>query len=323
MSAAPRSIGVAVITHRAVSLLPQCLPPLFRSPLRPKILVVNSSSNDGTVECARGLGADVMEIPRAEFNHGTTRELARRTLGTDVVVMLTPDAKLLGSEMLDHLVQPILRGEASVSYARQVPHACADFFEAFPREFNYPDKSEFRSIDDGKRLGPAAFFCSNACAAWSYAALDAIGGFVPTLSLEDTIATARLLRAGHRIAYCANAVVAHSHRYSLAQEFRRHFDTGYVRAQQKFLLLADGCDERRGAAYSTGLLRRLLSRRPWLIPYGIAHLASKYFGYRVGFHGHRLPVWLKRCLSAQDYYWQHYAAPAELPVSDAEPRAAT
>src|SRR6202007_3283226 len=104
--------------------------------------------------------------------------------------------------------------------------------------------------------------------------LDEIGGFSPTLSLEDVIASARLLHVGHRIAYCAYAVVAHSHRYTLAQEFRRHFDTGYVRAQQRRLLFTDGGDERRGAAYGTAMMRRLLREKPWLVPYGVAHLLS-------------------------------------------------
>ena len=46
------SIGVIVVTHRAREHLEHCLPPLFRSPLRPRVLVVNSSSSDGTVELA-------------------------------------------------------------------------------------------------------------------------------------------------------------------------------------------------------------------------------------------------------------------------------
>jgi rhamnosyltransferase len=153
-------------------------------------------------------------------------------------------------------------------------------------------------------MGPRAFFCSNVCAAWSNAALDEIGGFSPTLSLEDTIAAAKLLSAGHRMAYCADAVVAHSHRYTLAQEFRRHFDTGYVRAQHRGLLFAGGGDERRGAAYGTAMMKELLRERPQLVPYGAVHLITKYAGYRAGFHGHRLPLSVKRLLSSQEYYWQ-------------------
>ena len=80
-------VGVVVVTHRARQHLPHCLPALQRSPLRPRILVVNSSSHDGTVELARELGAETLVVPRRSFNHGLTREQARRCLGTPVVVM--------------------------------------------------------------------------------------------------------------------------------------------------------------------------------------------------------------------------------------------
>jgi rhamnosyltransferase len=301
------SVGVAVITHNAVSLLPSCLPALLSSPLRPRVLVVNSSSQDGTVELAREMGAETLAIPRNEFNHGATRERARRALGTDIAVMITPDARPLGPELVGNLVRPIAEGLASVSYARQLPHDGADFFEAFPRHFNYPAQSEIRSVDDLKRLGAYTFFCSDSCAAWSNAALDSLGGFESTLSLEDTIAAARLLRAGHKIAYCADAMVKHSHRYSLMQEFKRYFDTGYVRALHRDLLVAGG-DERRGAAFGSRMLGELARGQPYLLPYGVAVLGFKYLGYRAGFHGHALPVWMKKRVSGQDYFWAAEAA---------------
>jgi rhamnosyltransferase len=314
------NIGIAVITHRAVSLLPECLPPLFASALAPKVLVVNSSSHDGTVELAKEMGAEVLVVPREEFNHGATRELARRALGSEIVIMITPDVKPLGPELVGNLVRPIVKGEASVSYARQVPRDGAGFFEAFPRDFNYPARSELRSLDDVKRLGAFTFFCSNACAAWSNAALDSIGGFASTLSLEDVIATAKLLHAGRKIAYCADAVVQHSHRYTLTEEFKRHFDTGYVRAMHKDRLFVGGGDERRGAAYASEMLRRLRRDRPQLIPYAVAGLAAKYAGYRLGFHGLALPRWLKRYLSAQSYYWQGAGSTLQPPAVRTELR---
>jgi rhamnosyltransferase len=314
------SIGVAVITWRAVSLLPDCLPPIFASILCPKVLVVNSTSNDGTVELARKMGAEVLVIPRDQFNHGGTRELARRALGTEIVIMMTPDAKPLG-DLLPNLVRPIVAGEASVAYARQVPRKSADFFEAFPRHFSYPDKSELRSLDDVKKLGPQTFFCSNVCAAWSNAALDSIGGFPPTLSLEDVIATVKLLNAGHQIAYCADAVVEHSHAYTLSQEFRRQFDTGYVRAEQRQHLLARGGDERLGVQFATAMLSRLMHERPHAIPYALANVLCKYLGYRIGFHGRHLPLWAKRRISSQDYYWRDTPMHGALAAATTEPRA--
>lgn len=298
-----QSVGVAVITYTAVALLPKCLPPLLASPLSPRVLVVNSSSNDGTVELAREMGADTLVIPREEFNHGATREIARNELGTEIAVMITPDAIPLSSETLGSLVRPIVEGVASVSYARQIPHEGADIFEAFPRFFNYPDKSGVRSIGDVDKLGPFTFFCSDSCAAWSNSALDSIGGFEPTLSLEDTIATAKLLRAGHKIAYCAEAVVRHSHHYSPLMEFKRYFDIGYVRALHKDLILGEGGDERRGAAMTRELIQTLACHQPHLIPYALVLTSAKLLGYRLGYHGTSLPVWMKRRLSGQDYFW--------------------
>ena len=123
------SIGVAVITHAARRHLPHCLPPYLSSPLRPRILVVNSSSGDGTVELARELGAETLVIPRRAFNHGSTRELARRHLATDIVCMATPDAYPVDEQMLGKLVAPLLEGRASVAYARQVPREAAGTLE--------------------------------------------------------------------------------------------------------------------------------------------------------------------------------------------------
>lgn len=298
------SVGVAVITHTAVKLLPRSLPPLLQSPLKPRVLVVNSSSQDGTVELAEEMGAETLIVPRRDFNHGATRELARKTLGTDIAVMITPDAVASGPEMLSALIRPLIADATiGLSYARQLPHDGADFFESFPRRFNYPAQSEIRAPSDVRRLGPAAFFCSDSCAAWSNAALDAIGGFETTLTAEDTIAAARLLHSGYKVAYTSDALVQHSHRYTLVQEFRRYFDTGLMRRHYRDLLLRDADDGRRGAGFIRAMLRELAHSRPQLIPYALAQAASKFLGYKIGFYAVSAPPSLQRRFSSQDYYW--------------------
>src|SRR5688572_30414825 len=108
-------VGVAVITHRARLTLAGCLLPLFRSRLNRRVLVVNSSSGDGTVELARSLGAETLVVPRRAFNHGLTRNLARRHLGTPVCVMLTPDAHPLHNDFVDRLTAPVRTGAAAVA----------------------------------------------------------------------------------------------------------------------------------------------------------------------------------------------------------------
>ncbi|MGV0761685.1 glycosyltransferase family 2 protein [Tistrella mobilis] len=297
------TIGVAVITYTAKKMLPHCLPPLLASPLKPRVLVVNSSSNDGTVELAEEMGAETLVVPRRSFNHGMTRERARQALGTDIVVMITPDAYATSADMIGHLVAPIVDGTAAVTYARQIPHTGAGFFESFAREFNYPPQSHVRSYDERAKWGSFLYFCSDSCAAWSNPALEAIGGIGPTLTMEDAINTAKLLRRGHRIAYVAEAVVHHSHTYTLEQEFRRMFDVGYERRRQKELLLDSGGDEKRGGSYVKALMGRLLRERPHLIPYAVVQTGAKYVGYKLGYNATRLPRhWIPK-VSGQDFYW--------------------
>lgn len=298
-----RTVGVVFITHNAESHLSKCLPPVFASPLRPRVLVVNSSSNDGTVPRARDMGAETLVVPRKEFNHGVTRELARKHIGTEIVVMMTPDTYPISSSFLETLIKPISEAKAEVSYARQLPHNGADFFEAFPRGFNYPPHGHIRGIEDIGRYGTFTFFCSNSCAAWLNSALDVVGGFPTVLTAEDTITVARMLRHGFRIAYVAEAMVQHSHRYTLLQEFRRYFDTGYIRNLHKDMLLRENNDEYHGKQFIADMFRALVRRRPLALPYAVAQTSAKYLGYRLGFWGHNLPRTLVRKLSSQDYYW--------------------
>lgn len=303
------SVGVVIITHRARHHLPYCLPPLIRSPLKPRILLVNSSSNDGTVELARelarefGIDIETLVIPRKEFNHGTTRERARKTLGTDIVVMTTPDAYASNDQALEVLVKPLLEKRASLAYARQIPHKGAVIWESFPRHFNYPSESHVRSIEDVKKYGVYTFFFSDSFGAYLNQALDEIGGFTEVLTGEDTVACAKLLLKGHRVAYVAEAEVYHSHRYSLMQEFKRHFDTGLARQTYKELLVKGGKDTKRGFGYVKSLLQFLLKENPLLVPYALLQSFCKWAGYYLGSKMVAAPKFLKRNLSAQDFYW--------------------
>ena len=295
------TVGVAIMTHCAKLHLPKCLPPYLNAKAKPRVLVINTSS-DGTLEAARAMGAETLAVARHEFNHGLTRELARRHLGTDIVIMATPDA-YAEDDTADKLIQPLLEQKASVSYARQLPHDEANIFASFARSFNYPAESHIRGLADIEQYGVYAFFCSNSCAAYRSAALDEIGGFPHVLLGEDTVAVAKLLQLGHSIAYVAEARVRHSHSYSLKQEFQRNFDIGLARRSYQHLLAKAGKDQKRGLCYTLELARHLLKKAPHLLPYGALQTASKLCGYTLGQAATNAPRWLKKLCSSQDFYW--------------------
>ena len=296
-------VGVIVVTHRAREHLRHCLEPLLASPLRPRVLVVNSGGNDGTVELARELGAEIFCVERERFNHGLTREEARRHLATPITVFLSPDAYPQDASFLERLVLPIREGRAEIAYARQVARDEADLLERSLRGFNYPAQSHVRSQQDWPRFGSYTHFCSNAAAAWSTAALDAVGGFKAGLVSEETVATASILARGGRIAYVAEAVALHSHTSSARALLRRQFDVGYTRTLWRDLLLARGRDEGRGWRFAGILVRRAWQEDPTALPRLVTQLVAMWLGYRVGRLGSRIPPAIARRLSGQDFYW--------------------
>src|SRR5471030_2270308 len=66
---------------------------LFPQQIR-KIIVIDSSSKDNTVNVAKSYGFDVIQIPSSDFNHGGTRNLCNSLIGEDIqiVCFLTQDA---------------------------------------------------------------------------------------------------------------------------------------------------------------------------------------------------------------------------------------
>ena len=92
------------------------------------------------------------------FNHGLTREKARKILNTDIVVFITQDAYIESQESINRLVKPIKEGKASITYGRQIPRKNSSIFEYFPVNFNYPELSNTRSIENLSKDGVYTFF---------------------------------------------------------------------------------------------------------------------------------------------------------------------
>lgn len=292
-----KSIGIVLPTYQAEKHLTKCLTPWLQSPLKPRILVIDSSSSDQTVPLAQKMGVETLVIPQKEFNHGLTREMGRRRLNTDIVVMITQDAYAVDANILKYLIAPILANKASIAYGRQIPHQGAGVFESFARGFNYPKESHIRGLQDLSTYGVYTFFCSDSCAAYDNRILDKIGGFPAVLFGEDTIVAAKMLHAGHQIAYVAEAALHHSHAYTLKQEFSRHFDIGLARKN------FGGSDNKRGLAYTKQLFQILCMKAPRLIPYAFLQTVVKWLGYQIGKRSQSTPLWFKKALSSQKFYW--------------------
>jgi rhamnosyltransferase len=270
-----------------------------------EVLIVDSSSTDGTADLARAAGFQVHSIPGIEFNHGGTRQLAAEMLtGTEILVYLTQDAILQGPTSVNSLLKAFDDDSVAAAYGRQLPRIGAKPIETHARLFNYPPTSDLRSAADRERLGFKSIFISNSFAAYRRSALLEVGGF-PTTTIfgEDTVVAAKLLVSGWKIAYVSEAQVYHSHDYTWGQELKRYFDIGVLHSREAWLLDEFGKVGGEGKRFVLSELAYLWPRHVMLIPAALARTFLKLLGYRLGRIESRLNLSLKRRLSMHRRFW--------------------
>lgn len=273
------------------------------------VVVVDSESTDDSAAFAQECKFKVLTIRVADFNHGRTRQWATDQLapGTDIVIFLTHDAIVESDASISCLLEGLSDPSVGAAYGRQLPHADTGPIGAHARLYNYPGHSEVRSQQDIPRLGIKAAFLSNSFAAYRISALRAVGGFPDNYIFgEDTVVAVRMLRAGYKVAYCADATVRHSHDYSVAEEFMRYFDIGVLHTQADELVQLPS-PNREGARFALSEIRYLMRNAPHLLPGSLVRTAAKYSGYKVGRLHKHLSVATCRRLSMTKGYWSRAA----------------
>lgn len=301
------STALIVPTYNARRYLAELVPAIRAlDPAPDKILFVDSSSPDGTADALRTEGFTVHVIPKNEFGHGRTRNLAARMCkGAEILIFLTQDAIPEDPRLVANLCAPFSDPAVGVAFGRQTPYPDASVASRFARLFNYPDTPRRTVAADIPVRGIKALFCSNSCAAYRASAFEKVGGFPEDLPLgEDLSICGRLLEAGFASVYEPSARVRHSHNYTLFEEFTRYFDIGALLAVDPWLAarrLKSGGEGLRFVraeidyTRTHGTLRDLIE-----IPF---RTAAKLAGFKLGGKVRSLPLSLARKLSMHAYYW--------------------
>lgn len=247
----------------------------------------------------------VRHISKREFDHGYTRKRAVSDSKSRYFVMMTDDAVPADEYLLEKLLAPIWEGKAAMSYARQLPDEDCGIIEHFTRGFNYPEESFVKSNKDLPEMGIKTFFASNVCAAYDREIYDSLGGFVKrTIFNEDMIYARKLIDAGYKIAYTAQAQVIHSHNYSGKQQFQRNFDLGVSHAQYPEIFEGIKTESegirlvKRTCKYLVGI------HKPFLIVKLFWLSGCKYTGYFLGKRYKKLPFNVVKACSMNREYWK-------------------
>lgn len=302
----PASINVVVPTYNAEEHWPGLQASIDRQGIAPaNILIVDSSSSDRTPELARSSGYRVLSIPKEEFGHGLTRQVACDLLpDADLLVYLTQDALLDQPDAISTLCAALDDPSTGAAYGRQVARPAADPIERHARLFNYPEHSHVRTFESRREHGIKSAFCSNSFAVYRRSALLSVGGFPAHVILgEDSVVAARLLMAGWQVIYAADAIAVHSHPLRLRQEFGRYFDTGVHHARERWLLQTFGSASSEGRSFVVSETRYLLRHAPLMVPMGLVRTWNKLVAYRLGRLERFLPLSVLRSLSAHPGFW--------------------
>lgn len=301
-------VAVIVPTLNAAGLWDRWVKGMRMQTFAPEVvLVIDSSSTDGTVDRVLAEGYRVHTIDRTNFNHGGTRQLAIDLLGDiDIAVFLTQDAILVHNDSIRNIVSSFAKPNVGAAYGRQLPRQAAGPLEAHARVFNYPEVSRLQTEADIRKLGLKAAFISNSFAAYRVRALNEVGGFPGNVIVsEDMHVAARMISSGWAVHYNAHAVVEHSHGYTPIQELQRYFDVGVFHAKDAWVFEKFGAPNGEGLRFVLSEWKYLGLGRLYLLPASLLRIALKLLGYRMGLVESMLPLSFKRRISMQKAYWRN------------------
>lgn len=200
-----------------------------------EVIVIDSGSNDGTVEFAQSQNnVQVISIRPQDFGHGRTRNLAISHSRGEFAVLLTHDALPADRTWLRELVaavdqHPGIAGafgrhlaypDASAYTQRDISQHFAGFL-AHPLVVSRDTDPERYANDQGWQQFLHYYSDNNSCLRRS------VWEKIPYPDVEfaeDQIWARNIIDAGWAKAYAHNATVYHSHNYGIFERLQRAFD---------------------------------------------------------------------------------------------------
>jgi rhamnosyltransferase len=227
---------VAIPTYNGGELLARSLAALERQTVKHELLVCDSGSTDGSLEAALAAGARTIEIDRADFSHGGTRNLLMARASGTRVAFLTQDAEPADEHWLERLLAGFeLAEDVGVVFGpyrprSDAPPAVRADLEAWFSSLSEDGAPSVERLTERERadlpaqalMGRRGFLTdANACLSRS------VWEQVPFREVpyaEDRVLALDLMRAGYAKAFVPDAAVLHSHHYTAIDELRRCFD---------------------------------------------------------------------------------------------------
>ena len=259
------SLSVVVRCLNEEQHIGRLLTGILKQALRPQqIIVVDSGSTDATLAIAARFAAEIHTIEPASFSFGRSLNVGCRAATGDVIVLASAHVYPVYDSWLTNLVAPFDDPRVALAYGRQVADETTRYSERQIMRSWFPERSDFNQGHP---------FCNNANAAIRRSIWQELPYDEELTGLEDVAWAHEALGRGHRVAYVADAPVAHVHRESWSQivsRYRREaiahrrimHDRGVGRIEAIRLAVANVASD-YWHALRDGELRRNLLSIPW------------------------------------------------------------
>ncbi len=220
-------------------------------------------------------------VTQEEFSHSLTREKAiREYCDSEIVVLCSQDIKITDEYALKKLTDA-LNDEVVYVYGRQTCNNHS--IEKYIRKKNYPKEGYVVSKEDIDRLQIMAFFSSDAFSALDRNVFIKLNGYqgYNVMMGEDMLYSKFVLDNGYKKAYVAEAIVEHSHKYTLKQLYNRYYETGKFHKEVGFFKNYKTNDS--GLKLALSVLGQALIHFDIIVIFRwLPDMAARYLGMRKG-----------------------------------------
>lgn len=183
--------------------LPALFTGIMRQTVMPaEVILVDSGSTDDSVVIAQAHGARIVHIDPSDFSFGRALNVGCAEAAGEVLVFVSAHVYPSDEFWLENLLSPFDDPEIVLSYGRQTGDHRSKFSEIQLMRQWFPE----RSVDDQQTP-----FCNNANCAVRRSWWERIPYDEDLTGLEDLDWAAKALSQGGRLAYRADAMIAHVH----------------------------------------------------------------------------------------------------------------
>lgn len=178
-----------------------------------EIIIVDSGSTDATVSIASQYTTNILNIKKEDFSFGYSLNVGCEAASGEILILASAHVYPLYHDWASRLIKPFTNDQVACSYGRQCGNDVTKYSER--RVFAH----WFPNIPASNQTHP---FCNNANAAIRRSVWQKFRYDEALTGLEDIAWAKRVMSAGFRVAYVADAEVVHVHEETWRQVFNRY-----------------------------------------------------------------------------------------------------